>query len=90
MFNVHCNAYIPQGSFSDRVLWTIKMNNYFKETCPKYNILFFENSLYSLLTKDSGEIKDEYVTDMTHYNDKCIHHLDEEVKIFCESNNISL
>jgi hypothetical protein len=46
--------------------------------------------MYSSLTKESVEMKDEYVDSMTHYTEKCIHHLNDEIHIFCMRNDIHM
>jgi hypothetical protein len=46
--------------------------------------------MYSSLTKESGELKDEYVDNMTHYTKKCIHYINEEIDTFCASNDIKV
>jgi hypothetical protein len=89
MFNVAGNLYIPRGSLSERVYWTLK-NECLKQTCLKHNVLFLDNTLYSSLTKESGEMKDEYVDRMTHYTEKCIHHINQEIDIFCKRNDMHI
>lgn len=86
-FNASGVDYIPQGKLEDRVRYTSKMNNKFKELCQKYiNILFLENIMYLELTKLNGEIKDEFVADQTHYNINSVNLLNKELEFFFNTN----
>jgi hypothetical protein len=88
MFNVANNAYIPRGSLQQRVDWTKQLNNTLKAKCIDKGLLFFENIAYNDLTKETGELKDEYCDGITHYNVNSIGLINYEIEYFCKQNNI--
>jgi len=51
-------------------------------------LLFFENISYNDLTKETGELKDEYCDGLTHYNINCVGLINYEIEHFCKQNNI--
>lgn len=82
MFGILGSKFIPRGTFTDRVRWKTKMNNKLKKTCLENNIFFLDNYAHVYLTKEDGELKDEYVDTMTHYNLDSIGFINDEINYF--------
>ena len=89
-FVVANTVYVPMGSLEERVDWTKQLNNALKAKCIDTGLLFFENIAYNDLTKKTGELKDEYCHNMTHYNGKCIVLLNYEIEHFVNNNILKI
>ena len=80
--------WVPNGTLSDRNIYTNKLNTTLKQICEKKQILFFDNYERGSLVKEDGSLKDEYCDGTTHYNLKSIPFIDKEISKFFTLSNI--
>lgn len=79
MFGIDNNIYVPQGSLEERVRYTNKMNETFKQECNTSTLFFFDNVCQSELIHSNGELSNEYCDGVTHYSEKALPILQQEI-----------
>jgi hypothetical protein len=66
-----CNGlFVPQGSFEDRVRYTNRLNAALETACVTHGagkVHYIPNRLKEVLTDETGELKDIFTHEQTHY-----------------------
>lgn len=71
-------AFVPSGTLEDRARYTRSLNASLAAACAENGIIFLP-SLDFLADSETGELKDEFMTEQTHLNKHCVPALFEQL-----------